>query len=119
MMAVSEGRRVYIIRARFESTSTPVFKIGVSSGKSSVDRLLQLERSFFMKYRYMFFAAIKRDRPAPNAFAIETELHHRFADKRYYHDKPIDGKDEWFKVEEDELLRAYDDLLPLQDKKKP
>ena len=108
--------RVYIIRAKFSSTDTPVFKIGKSSGKSSVDRLLQLQRSFFMKYRYMFFAAIKRDRECVNAFQIETELHHLFAPFKYYHDKPVDGKDEWFMCEEHLLLKAYDELIPVKGK---
>ena len=109
--------RVYIIKQRLHDSNVDfIFKIGKSSGKSSVDRLMQLIRSHFMKYRYTPFMVIKRDRPVPNAFQVETQLHQEFKQHRYYHDKPIDGKDEWFYMREDVLLRRYDELVPSKKK---
>ena len=107
--------RVYIIKQHLhESNIKYIYKIGKSSGRNSVDRLMQLVRSYFMKYRYTPLYTLKRDRPAANAFEIETKLHQEFAEFKYYHDKPVDGKDEWFYVREDLLLKRYDELLPLK-----
>ncbi len=108
--------RVYIIKAKMHDTDTWIYKCGKSSGKSSVDRMLQLAKSFFTKYRYIPLMTVKRDRPAPNAFEIETTLHRRFKEFSYYHDKNVDGATEWFVCPEHELLRAYDELLPTKGK---
>ena len=108
--------RVYIIKQKLYDTNEYIFKVGKSSGKSSIDRLMQLIRSHFMKYRYTPFATIKRDRATNNAFAIETQLHHEFKQYQYYHDKKVDGANEWFYIREDILLRRFDELLPLKEK---
>jgi len=109
--------RVYIIKQRLHDDNiNAIFKVGKSSGKNSVDRMMQLVRSYFMKYRYTPEFVLKRDRECQNAFAIETQLHQEFSQFRYYHDKAIDGKDEWFYMREDLLLRRYDELLPLKAK---
>ncbi len=113
-------RRVYIMKFKLYESSTQygdfIFKIGVSSGKSSVDRALQIQRAHFMKYRFFPFMSIKRDRPCTHdeAFEIETGLHRKFKQYQFYHDKPIDGKEEFFAMPEHELLKAYDELLPLK-----
>jgi len=111
------NNRVYIIKCRLENNQGFIYKIGKSSGKNSVDRMMQLIRSFFMNYRYTPIFEIKRDRPCENAFAIETQLHQDFRSCKYYHDKKIDGANEWFYVpREDLLLQRYDELLPLGKK---
>ena len=104
--------RVYIFKAKMHDTNTWIYKVGKASGKNSVDRLLQVARSFLMKYRYMPLMTIKRDRSCSNAFEIETALHQHFKEFSYYHDKKIDGFSEWFKCEEDQLLKVYDELIP-------
>ncbi len=114
---MSNQSRVYIMKFKMHEQNTWVYKIGKSSGKNSVDRMLQIARSFFMKYRYIPLMTLKRDREAPDAFTIETRLHQEFQEFKYYHDKPIDGKEEFFLLDrEDTLLRAYDNLLPAKGK---
>ena len=110
-------QRVYIIKCKLRDTNEYIYKIGKSSGKNSVDRMMQLIRSHFMNYRYTPIFEIKRDRPCENAFAIETQLHNEFKNYSYYHDKKVDGAGEWFYIREDVLLRRYDELLPLQAKR--
>ncbi len=109
--------RVYIFKVKLDSREGYIYKIGKSSGKSSIDRLLQVQRAFFMQYRYITFAAIIRDRPIANAFEIETKLHQHFKEKNYYHGKKFDGSHEFFKCDEDDLLREYDSLIPLKRSK--
>ena len=108
--------RVYIIKAKLLDTNEFIFKVGKSSGKNSVDRMLQVSRSHFMTYRYIPMMTLKRDRPCDNAFEIETKLHQLFKDDKYYFDKKIDGFNEWFYIPEHKLLKVYDELLPLKKK---
>ncbi len=109
--------RVYIIKQRLHDDNINcIFKIGKSSGKNSVDRMMQLIRSFFMKYRHTPEFVLKRDRECGSAFKIESALHKEFSQYKYYHSKPIDGKDEWFYMREDVLLKRYDQLLPAKEK---
>lgn len=110
-------RRVYILKAKLFDDPRYIYKVGVASGEKSIDRALQILRSHFMKYRYFPMMSIKRDRPCENAFEIETGLHQKFKDFKYYHEKKIDGANEWFDIPEDKLLQAYDDLLPLKGRK--
>ena len=111
-------RRVYIFKVRLgcEDSNTYIYKVGVASGRNSADRLMQIQRSYFMAHRYTFFAKILRDRVADEPFKVETALHQMFAGKNFYHGKQFDGSTEFFKCEEDELLRAFDSILP--DKKR-
>lgn len=110
------SNRVYIMKIiKFidDGNRLSLYKIGKSSGKNSVDRMLQLMRSHFMSYRYSPFITIKRDRATDDAFGIENKLHKKFKDCKYYFDKPIDGKEEYFVIDrEDELLKFYDELIP-------
>ena len=110
--------RVYILKARFDNAYDGyIYKVGKSSGRSSVDRLMQIQRSFFMSHRYTFFCSIIRDRECQDAFTVETRLHKLFKGDNFYHGKKFEGSTEFFKCEEDELLRAYDDLMSLKAKK--
>ena len=112
--------RVYIMKIlKFQEDGSrlTLYKIGKSSGKSSVDRMLQLMRSHFMQYRYSPFITIKRDRACENAFEIESTLHRQFKENRFFYDKPVEGKNEHFYIDrEDVLLKAYDELIPAKKK---
>ncbi len=114
--------RVYIFKIKLDCLEAKYcYKIGkASDGKhnkrGSIDRLLEVQRSHFLKHRYTFFAGIIRDRPSEDAFAIETKLHQKFKDQQYYFSptKKFDGCTEIFDVPEHVLLKAYDEMLPLK-----
>ncbi len=118
--------RVYVFKIKFKPDDhKSYYKIGKSSNgkhgsRSSIDRLLEVQRSHFMKHRYTFYSAIIRDRECASSYEVETKLHQLFKDKQYYiaPSKVFDGSTEVFDVEEHELLRAFDELLPLQKKAK-
>lgn len=110
--AVMNNNRLYVFKMKLMDTNgSYIYKIGKSSGKNSVDRMMQVIKSFHTKYRYTPYMSIKRDRPCADAFKFEAELHNHFKDNKYYFDKNIDGKTEWFYIErEDELLEVFDTL---------
>ena len=106
---VSLVNRLYIFSIRFES-GMEVVKIGKSSGKSSLDRMLQIQRDYFNKYRCTFICRIVRDRECEDVFKYETELH-RFFEKYQYKAKiPFDGSTELFCISDLVAREAYDYL---------
>ncbi len=111
--------RVYIVKMKlYESNDNFIYKIGKSSDKRSVDRLMEVSRSFFQSYRYTPFCRLLRDRECENGFDIETKLHQHFKSTQYYFDKKFNGNTEFFLCREDELLKVYDELLPVKGKGK-
>jgi len=108
-------QRVYIVKMRlYECNEQFIYKIGKSSSKRSTDRMVEVIRSFFQSYRYTPFCKLLRDRECINGFDIETKLHQYFKHQQYYFSKKFDGSSEFFLCREDELLKVYDELLPLK-----
>ena len=102
--------RLYIFSIRFES-GMKVCKIGKSSGKSSLDRMLQIQRDYFNKYRCTFICRIVRDRECKDVFKYETELHRFFKEYQYKAKIPFDGSTELFYVPVKAAKDAYMYLL--------
>lgn len=102
--------RLYILSIRFES-DMEVIKIGKSSGKSSLDRMLQIQRDYFKKYRCTFICRIVRDRECEDVYKKESMLHRFFQDYRYYPKVPFDGSTELFCISLDAAKEAYEAAL--------
>ena len=106
-------QRLYILKVRLYDDNKFIYKIGKSSETRSVDRMMEVMRSFFMVHRYTPYVVLKRDRPIENAFELEAKLHRHFKEYKYYFDKPFDGCQEFFAIpREDQLLKIYDEMLP-------
>jgi len=89
-----------------------VVKIGKSSGKSSLDRMLQIQRDYYNKNRSTFICHIKRDRPIEeDVFKYEAELHRFFKDYQYTPKVVFDGSTECFCVYIDAAVEAMEYLL--------
>jgi len=99
---------LYVMKFILDDGRT-VHKIGITC-VNPVDRMLQVLRSFFMAYRYMPRASIKRFRKVDNHFGKETELHHEFAGYKCVFDKVFDGHTECFEVDEALILARYDEM---------
>ena len=102
--------RVYLLDITFASGMKCV-KIGKSSGKDSLDRMLQIQRDYYNKYRTTFLCNIKRDRPVDDAFRIESELHKFFQDYKYTPKIPFDGSTELFVIEVQAATEALEYIL--------
>ena len=108
-------RKVYIMKFRFRKGDSykVLYKIGIS--KDPIHRVSEICRSFFMKRRYFPEVELKRSRSSDRFFAVETALHHTFQDMKWdFKGLEFDGKEEFFDVDEDELLSAYEGILPLK-----
>jgi len=87
-------------------------KIGVASGSASVDRMLQQQRDYFMKYRSTCMVRIKRDReiPSDSVFKFETTFKNFF---KFYQNTmfTFDGHSEHFTIDEEAAIQAYDAII--------
>lgn len=102
--------RVYLLDITFAS-GMKCIKIGKSSGKSSLDRMLQIQRDYYNKYRVTFICNIKRDRPVDDAFKVETALHRFFQDYKYTAKVPFDGSTELFCIYPEAAVEALEYIL--------
>jgi hypothetical protein len=103
--------RLYLFYIRLKS-GLHVVKIGKSSGNDSLDRMFQIQRDYYQKYRWTFMCKIKRDRVVEeNVFQYEKELHDFFAEYRYEAPIKFDGCSEMFVVHYDAALEVFEYLL--------
>lgn len=102
--------RVYLLDITFAS-GMKCIKVGKSSGRSSLDRMLQIQRDYYNKYRVTFICNIKRDRPVDDAFKIESELHKFFQDYKYTPKVPFDGSTELFAIYPEAAVEALEYIL--------
>ena len=105
-----EVSRLYVLDIELPS-GMKVIKIGKSSGHSSLDRMLQIQRSYYHSYRTTFICNIKRDRKCEDVFKYETELHRFFSEFSYKAKVAFDGSTELFAVPISDAVEAYEYLL--------
>ena len=103
--------RLYLFYIKLKS-GLHVVKFGKSSGANSVDRMFQIQRDYFNKYRCTFFCYIKRDRAIEkDVFKYEAELHEFFREYQYKAKIPFDGCTEMFIINYEAALDVYEYLL--------
>lgn len=106
-----ENQRLYLLDITFES-GMKVVKIGKSSGRQSLDRMLQIQRDYYNKYRCTFICRIKRDREVlEGAFQKEAELHRFFKKFQYKPKVAFDGSTELFAIPIESAIEAYEWVL--------
>jgi len=110
--APKQMRRLYLFDITLAS-GLKVVKIGVASGGSSLDRMMQVNRDYFQKYRTTFAAGIKRDREVPQdqVFKMEAILHRFFKNYQYQAKKKFDGCTELFVVPLQDAVDAMELVL--------
>ena len=101
--------RVYVMCFKLPGEDEWCFKIGKSSGISSVRRLMEIVESIFKVYRFTPIARIARDRITPNAYNKEAELHAYFKKFSYTPKKKFSGSTEFFKgLTEEDITKVYE-----------
>jgi len=108
----SKKRRLYLLEIEMPSGMQCV-KIGVASGNNSLERMMQVNRDIFMKFRYTAKIGIKRDREvdADVVFKYETMLHRFFRDHQYIPPRKFDGSTELFAVPLEDAVQAFEAVL--------
>ena len=105
-----DANLVYILKVQL-ATGQVLYKIGVSKEKRHMDRMMEVLKDFFIKYRYVPFTSMKRFRVFPDAYEVERIMHQQYKEYRYTFDKKFCGSTEFFTIEnESELLEFYEKL---------
>lgn len=102
--------RVYCMK--FKLDGDVVYKIGKASGKSSIDRFMQVLRSIYLSYKVVPMSRLKRDRKSKDPYGDEKAIHNLLKIYSYEPSERFDGYSEFFKAEEEVILDAYHQVIP-------
>lgn len=105
-------RRLYLMDIEMPS-GIKLCKIGVASGASSKERMLQINGSIFDKFRCTAKISIKRDREvlAEDVFKMESTLHKFFASCQYETKHKFDGCTETFTIPLEDGVMAFEAVV--------
>lgn len=73
-----------------------VHKIGMTNSDRSVDRMLELLRSWFMNYRFVPYTELKLDMATSYPRELEAHMHKMLQHKQFIPHMKVDGGTEMF-----------------------
>lgn len=102
--------RIYVIKMVLPD-ETIVHKIGITKSDRVVDRMVEVLRSWFTKYRFVPYTELRLNQECPDPQKLEKHMHAILESNRFIPDHKVDGGTEMF-VDLDELrvlhyIRAY------------
>lgn len=96
--------RVYVIRMLLPDNSI-IHKIGMCKSARSVDRMMEILRSWFTKYRFVPYSELRLDMECSHPQELETYIHRVLKARRFKPFEKVDGGTEMFKnVNEQRLI---------------
>ncbi|NOQ48134.1 MAG: hypothetical protein GQ576_03190 [Methanococcoides sp.] len=75
---------------------TIVHKIGMCNTDRSTDRMMELLRSWFMKFRFVPYTELKLDMETGRPFEIENHIHKILEHKKFAPSEKVSGGTEMF-----------------------
>lgn len=96
--------RIYVIRMELPDGEI-IHKIGMCFSDRATDRMMELLRSWFVKYRYVPYAELRLDMACYNPKEVEKYIHRILDRNRYSCEHKVQGSTEMFRgVDEVRLL---------------
>ena len=99
--------RLYVLR--FEIDGVILHKVGMCSSNRTVDRMMEILRSYFMVFRCIPNVTMRKDKKVVAPLLVEKHLHGLLVEWRYKFDKKFDGSTEFFEGLDEEVLLDYID----------
>lgn len=93
--------RVYVIRMTLPG-DVIVHKIGMCNSDRSTDRMMEILRSWFNRYRFVPYTELKLDMETNRPKELEAHIHKLLAHKQFIPNEKVSGGTEMF-VEIDEF----------------
>ena len=87
--------RVYVIKMILPGELV-VHKIGMCKSSRSTDRMMEILRSWFMKFRFVPHSELKLDMETGRPLEIEAHIHKVLYHKRYVPEHKVSGGTEMF-----------------------
>ena len=102
--------RLYLLKFYLTDTDI-VYKIGVTSRDRCTDRMLEVLKDFFDKFRYIPKCVMLRDRFCIGYLDKEKKLHSKYKEYNVKFNKKFGGSTEFFAdINEKELLDEWNNL---------
>ena len=110
------GGRIYVIKMELPD-GIVVHKIGMCNSDRTIDRMLELLRAWFMRYRYVPYTEQRLDMMTNYPKELEAHIHKILAHKRFIPHMKVEGGTEMFTgIDEMRVLhylRTFnEDLVP-------
>jgi hypothetical protein len=111
--------RLYVLRFELDSGEI-VWKVGMCNTDRTLDRMMEVLRSFFKVYRYVPRVTLRKDKKVVTPLLVEQYMHGLLEEYAYTFDKKFDGSTEFFTDLDESLLLdfitdfSYGDLLASQ-----
>jgi hypothetical protein len=87
--------RIYVIRMELPGDLV-IHKIGMVNSNRSVDRMMELLRSWFMRYRFVPYAELRLDMETSYPRELEAHMHKMLAHRQYIPHMKVEGRTEMF-----------------------
>jgi len=106
--------RVYVIKMVLPDDSV-IHKIGMTHSNRSTDRMMEILRSWFARYRFVPYSELRLDMECNYPLILEQHIHRVLSSKRFEPNEKVEGGTEMF-IDINELrvlhyLRSFDDSL--------
>lgn len=98
--------RVYVMKFILDD-GTIIHKIGMCHSDRTTDRMMEVLRSFFIKYRYVPRSSIRKNVKTLVPYLLEKHMHELLDKWKYRFDKDIDGNTEMFHNLDEEVVLDY------------
>jgi hypothetical protein len=87
--------RLYVIKMVLPD-GTIVHKIGMTHSDRSVDRMLEILRSWFMKFRFVPYSELRLDMKSQEPALLEAHIHQILEPNRFEPNHKVEGGTEMF-----------------------
>ena len=102
----SKYGRLYVLNFILDD-GTVLHKVGMCNSDRSTDRMIEILRDFFIKYRYVPRCEMRRDKKTIVPLLLEKHMHSLLDEWSYSFDKKFNGSTEFFSDIDESILLDY------------
>ena len=102
----SKYGRLYVLKFILDD-GTVLHKVGMCNSDRSTDRMMEILRDFFIKYRYVPRCEMRRDKKTIVPLLLEKHMHSLLDEWSYSFDKKFNGSTEFFSDINESILLDY------------
>ena len=98
--------RLYVLRFELDS-GIVLHKVGMCKSNRTLDRMMEILRSFFTIYRYVPRVTLRKDMKTIVPLLVEKHMHNLLDEWSYRFEKNFDGSTEFFQDLDESVLLDY------------
>ena len=98
--------RIYVLRLTLPDGKI-IHKVGMTNSNRSVDRMMELLRSWFTRFRYIPHTVLKLDMECGRPKELEAHIHKVLSHKQFIPHMKVEGRTEMFTGIDEQRLLQY------------